>query len=125
MNLPASFSILSISSDEDGFIILGISSKFRLFVDCPCYQEAESLIQNISARKASKRRRKSMSDIEMINEYNFEKSIENPYIKHLKQPITIRIEPDTINYFKELAQESEDTISNFDQYVSDTMRKGT
>ena len=40
------------------------------------------------------------------DEYNFEKSTKTPYTKHLKQPITIRLEPETINYFKELAQDS-------------------
>ena len=47
-----------------------------------------------------------MSDIEMLDEYDFEKSIKNPYIKRLKRPITIRLEPETINYFKELAKDS-------------------
>jgi len=47
-----------------------------------------------------------MKDIEMLDEYDFEKSIKNPYIKHLKRPITIRLEPETINYFKDLAKDS-------------------
>jgi predicted DNA binding CopG/RHH family protein len=41
----------------------------------------------------------------MRKEYNFSKSNKNPYAKQLKQQITIRIEKDTINYFKKLSSE--------------------
>jgi predicted DNA binding CopG/RHH family protein len=41
----------------------------------------------------------------MRREYNFSESIKNPYTKKLKKQITIRLENDTIDYFKELALE--------------------
>jgi predicted DNA binding CopG/RHH family protein len=41
----------------------------------------------------------------MKKEYNFDSSIKNPYAKKLKRQITIRIENDTIEYFKKLADE--------------------
>jgi predicted DNA binding CopG/RHH family protein len=41
----------------------------------------------------------------MKEEYDFSKSVKNPYTKKLKKQITIRIESDTINYFKNLASE--------------------
>jgi predicted DNA binding CopG/RHH family protein len=41
----------------------------------------------------------------LSKEYDFSKGIKNPYIKNLKKPITIRIEEDTIEYFKKLAQQ--------------------
>lgn len=41
----------------------------------------------------------------MKKEYDFSKSKKNPYIKILKQQITIRIESETIDYFKKLAEE--------------------
>ncbi len=41
------------SSEEDRFIILGISHKLNLLVVCHCYRENESLIRIISARKAN------------------------------------------------------------------------
>ena len=47
-----------------------------------------------------------MNDSDMLTEYDFTKSIKNPYISRLKRPITIRLETETINYFKELAKES-------------------
>ena len=42
----------------------------------------------------------------MRKEYDFSKSRRNPYSKVLKRQITIRIEEETINYFKKLASES-------------------
>ena len=39
----------------------------------------------------------------MKKEYDFSKSKKNPYAKMLKQQITIRLETQTINYFKQLA----------------------
>jgi len=47
-----------------------------------------------------------MSDIEMQDEYDFSQSVRNPYFIHLKRPITIRLENETINYFKDLAKDS-------------------
>jgi hypothetical protein len=41
----------------------------------------------------------------MRKEYDFSKGIRNPYIKKLKKPVTIRIEVDTIEYFKKSASE--------------------
>ena len=41
----------------------------------------------------------------MKKEYNFSKSIKNPYVKKLKKQISIRIENDTVEYFKKLASE--------------------
>lgn len=42
----------------------------------------------------------------MRKEYDFSKSKKNPYAKLLKRQITIRLEDETIDYFKKLAAES-------------------
>ncbi len=42
----------------------------------------------------------------MRKEYDFSRSKKNPYSRALKRQITIRIEEDTIDYFKKLAAES-------------------
>lgn len=42
----------------------------------------------------------------MRQEYDFSKSVKNPYAKHVKKQISIRIEADTIDYFKALAKET-------------------
>lgn len=41
----------------------------------------------------------------MRDNYDFSKSKRNPYAKRLKKQITIRIDGDTINYFKDMAEE--------------------
>jgi len=39
----------------------------------------------------------------MKKEYNFSGSVANPYTKKLKKQISIRIENETVEYFKELS----------------------
>ncbi len=43
----------------------------------------------------------------MRAEYDFSKSRRNPYTKKIKKQITIRIDDDTIEYFKALAEEKD------------------
>ena len=47
-----------------------------------------------------------MSDEYLKKEFNFDKAVKNPYAKELKQQITIKMAPSTIEYFK---QESAET----------------
>ena len=42
----------------------------------------------------------------MKEEYDFSKAGKNPYVKKLKQQITINIDSETIEYFKMLAVET-------------------
>ncbi len=44
----------------------------------------------------------------MRDHYDFSKmkGKKNPYIKYLKQPVTMRLDKDSIDYFKSLAEES-------------------
>jgi len=39
----------------------------------------------------------------MKDNYDFSNAVRNPFAKKLKKQITIRIEPDTISYFKVLS----------------------
>ena len=41
------------SEDEDRFLLVGMSSRFRILFVCHCYRENESTIRIISARKAN------------------------------------------------------------------------
>ena len=41
----------------------------------------------------------------MRDNYDFSKSTKNPYAKKLKKQVTIRLDEDTISYFKELAED--------------------
>ena len=58
----------------------------------------------------------------MKKEYDFSKmkSIKNPYAKYLKKQITIKINYETIKYFKNLAKETGITYQNLiNLYLSD------
>ena len=41
----------------------------------------------------------------MKKEYDFSKSIKNPYINKLKKQITIRIDEDSLNYFRRISSD--------------------
>ncbi|WP_456378561.1 BrnA antitoxin family protein [Thiolapillus sp.] len=41
----------------------------------------------------------------MRKTYDFSKSVKNPYAKRLKKQITIRLDADTISYFKAMAED--------------------
>ena len=41
----------------------------------------------------------------MLKEYDFSKSKKNPYAARLKKQITIRIDEDSIDYFKQISEE--------------------
>jgi len=44
----------------------------------------------------------------MRDHYNFSKlkGRKNPYIKYLKQPVTMRLDRDTVSYFKSISEET-------------------
>ena len=58
--------------------------------------------------------------IKMRKEYDFTKAKPNPYIKKLRKQISIRIDIDTIEYFKKRAEETGITYQNLiNLYLSD------
>ena len=42
----------------------------------------------------------------MKKRYDFSKSVKNPYLKKAKKQLTIRLDEDTIDYFRSLSEES-------------------
>jgi uncharacterized protein (DUF4415 family) len=42
----------------------------------------------------------------MKKEYDFSKSVRNPYTKFLKKPVTLRLGQDVIEYFKAMSAET-------------------
>ena len=50
------------SDEEDRFILLGMSKKFRILIVCHCYREQDKLIRLISARKASRKEQKQYEE---------------------------------------------------------------
>jgi uncharacterized DUF497 family protein len=45
------------SSEEDRFLLLGLSSMLRTLVVCHCFRESDDLVRIISARKATRSER--------------------------------------------------------------------
>jgi uncharacterized protein (DUF4415 family) len=39
--------------------------------------------------------------------YDFSKGRKNPFAKKLKKPVTIRLDEDTVDYFRKLSEETE------------------
>lgn len=61
----------------------------------------------------------------MRDEYDFSKGKRNPYAKRLKQSVTIRLDRDTLEYFKTMASELDvpyQTLINL--YLRDCARTG-
>jgi len=42
----------------------------------------------------------------MRKNYDFSKSVKNPYARRVKKQITIRLDEDTIGYFKNMSEET-------------------
>jgi len=47
------------STDEDRFLMVGMSFKLRVLVVCHCFRESNDVIRIISARKANKKEQSS------------------------------------------------------------------
>ena len=60
----------------------------------------------------------------MRKEYNFSGAIPNPYVKKLRRQISIRIDIDTIDYFKRKAEETGIAYQNLiNLYLADCARQ--
>ncbi len=60
----------------------------------------------------------------MKKEYDFSKSTINPYVKKLKKQISIRLENDTVEYFKKLASETDISYQNLmNMYLRECAKK--
>lgn len=61
----------------------------------------------------------------MRKEYDFSNSSPNPYAKRLKQQVTIRLEKETIEYFKKLAEDVDIPYQKLiNLYLRDCAAKG-
>ncbi|MDB9308798.1 antitoxin [Aphanizomenon sp. CS-733/32] len=54
----------------------------------------------------SQKAEETISGVPMRENYDFSKSVKNPYSKQLKEQVTIDLEKDIIQYFEEIAQET-------------------
>lgn len=61
----------------------------------------------------------------MRKEYDFSKARKNPYSRMLKQQVTIRLESETIDYFKKLSQSEGIPYQNLiNMYLRDCVQAG-
>ena len=64
----------------------------------------------------------------MRKEYNFSKSVKNPYAKHLKKQVTLRLGVDVIDYFKKLAEETgvpyQNLINLYPPFLNSCLKTG-
>jgi predicted DNA binding CopG/RHH family protein len=65
-----------------------------------------------------------MKDKDMLPNYDFSKGKKNPYAKILKKAITIRIEEETILYFKNLSEQINIPYQSLiNMYLADCAKK--
>jgi predicted DNA binding CopG/RHH family protein len=59
----------------------------------------------------------------MRKQYDFSKSVKNPYVKFLKKQVTLRLNVDVVDYFKKLADETGIPYQNLiNLYLQDCAR---
>ena len=92
------------SEEEERFILLGTSIESNLLIVCHCIRNGETVLF-YRLGKPIEKNDELMSTFAMRDNYDFSKSVKNPYIKKLKKQVTIRLDQDTISYFKELADD--------------------
>ena len=98
------------SSEEDRFVMLGMSNLSRVPVVCHCERASGEVIRiiSLSPKSHEERTRFLSARCAMKAEYDFSKmkSRKNPYASKLKKSVTIRLGEDVIEYFKEMAEET-------------------
>ncbi len=61
----------------------------------------------------------------MRKEYDFSKSRRNPYAKAMRKPVTIRLDVQTVDYFKAMAEDTGIPYQNLiNLYLRDCASKG-
>jgi uncharacterized DUF497 family protein len=94
------------SADEDRFILLGTSIHSRLLVVATVFETVRPFELSLRERLISESEKLTRS-IGMRDHYDFSDSVKNPYAKKLKKQVTIRLDEDTVAYFKNLAEEKD------------------
>jgi uncharacterized protein (DUF4415 family) len=63
-------------------------------------------LSGLYPREKRIQRKRNIMENELQESYDFSNAIKNPYISKLKKQITIRLDADTIAYFKDLSAET-------------------
>ncbi|WP_425427704.1 BrnA antitoxin family protein [Bowmanella denitrificans] len=61
---------------------------------------------DLPARRTGEKE-KLMKGTDMRDNYDFSESVLNPYAKKLKKQVTVRLDEDTVAYFKNLAEKKD------------------
>ena len=93
------------SDEEDRFILLGLSSQLRLLVFVIAIEKIRIPFESSQPVRQIALSGMNTRALGMRNTYDFSKSKKNPYSSKLKKQITIRLDEDTIAYFKALAEQ--------------------
>ena len=65
-----------------------------------------------------------MEVINMRDDYDFSNGIKNPYADKLKKQITIRLDDEVVNYFKNMAEETGMSYQNIiNYYLKDCVKE--
>lgn len=118
---------LDHSDAEDRYIAVGFSDKARALIVVHCENSVGAEIRIISARKATnKERMEVFGGWIMRKEYEFAKlkKAKPKYLKHLKEPVTIRLEPQIITYSK-VWPRNKDYVSVSTEFCFGAMRMST
>lgn len=90
-----------------------IGSYFSEQASTLVYWWCATALETVTQSELSQRERriseseKLTKGIGMRDHYDFSESVKNPYAKKLKRQVTIRLDEDTIAYFKNLAEQKD------------------
>jgi uncharacterized protein (DUF4415 family) len=85
--------------------------------------DAMKLLESSQQERRRQMKERVMED-EMLDEYDFSDSVPNPYYKHLKKQVTIRLDAEVVDYFKNQSKQTGlpyQSIINL--YLSDCVRE--
>ena len=118
------------SQQEDRFILLGMSDYLRLLIVCHCHRENDTIIRIISARKANKKKKKTVSGVLIMRDnYDFSKSIKNHYYNRLKncskkQLLTLFLDEEIVTWYKKNKEYHQTEINNLlKEYIKNGIKK--
>ncbi len=93
---------------EDRFLLLGLSSQLNLLMVCHCYRKVIPKSELYLLVKLQRMSQNATEGEFMQNEYDLSKmkSRPNPYAKRLKKQVTLCMEEDIVEYFKNMSKEA-------------------
>ena len=93
------------SEDEERFILLGLSHSIRVIWFAIVIEVKAMLFVLFRLVRLRPKSQKLIKGEDMRKEYDFSKARKNPYASMLKKPITIRLDEDSVSYFKTISEE--------------------